>query len=96
MSANVAFSIGVVYTFVCYFAARRTLFDLKNVDPNYFEYLGASDGVNGRNSAAIIQMMFDDGVPKKFYPEPLRRRFLMVRVMLALWPLVLIAALFSL
>jgi len=48
MSANIAFAIGVIYTFVYYFAGRRALFDLKKVDPDYFEYLGASDGANGK------------------------------------------------
>ena len=94
MSANIAFAIGVIYTFVYYFAGRRALFDLKKVDPDYFEYLGASDGANVRNSVAIIQMLFDKGVPKRFYPGHLTKRLLIVRVMLALWPLFLAAVFF--
>jgi hypothetical protein len=96
MNANIVIGAAAIYTMIYNFAARRVLFDLKKVDPDYFEYLGASDGISGGNSVAIIKMIFDEDVPKRFYPDPLRKRFVIVRVMLALWPFVLIVGFFFL
>lgn len=96
MNANIVIGAGAIYTMIYNLAARRVLFDLKKVDPDYFEFLGAGDGIGARNSFAIVQMIFDEDVPKRFYPDLLRKKFLAVRVMLALWPLVLVAVFFFL
>ncbi|WP_284691725.1 hypothetical protein [Pinirhizobacter soli] len=41
MSASIVIGIGAIYALIYYFAARRILFELEKVDPEYFEYLGA-------------------------------------------------------
>lgn len=91
MDARVLIAIGAIYAAIYYLAGRRLLFELRGIDPDYFKYLGANGGVGPSNSSAVIKMMFDDGVPKEFYPKGFKTRLAIVRIMLAASPVLLIA-----
>jgi hypothetical protein len=67
------------------------LSELKGIDPEYLENLGAHGGIGPSNSNAIIKMVFDGGVPKDFYPRRFKLMLAFVRVMLALSPFILLA-----
>lgn len=96
MEAKVIIAIGAAYAGIYYLAARRLLFQLKDIDHDYFKYLGARGGVGSSNSSAVISLLFDSGVPKKFWPVRFKRQLFIVRTMLALSPIVLIAIFFLL
>jgi hypothetical protein len=90
VDAKLVIAAGAVYAGVYYFLARRLLLDLKGVDREYFEYLRARGGTGIGTSSAVLSMIFDSGTPKEFWPAGVRFRLTVVRVMLALSPLLFI------
>jgi hypothetical protein len=48
---------------------------------------------SGRNSGAILYIMFNMNLPKDDYPGSLQLRIWVARVMLWLWPFVIVAVL---
>lgn len=91
MEAKVIIAIGAAYAGIYYLAARRLLFQLKDIDQDYFKYLGARGGVGSSNSSAVIALVLDGDAPKEFWPANFKRQLFVVRAMLALSPIVLIA-----
>lgn len=90
MDAKMLIAFGAAYAAIYYFAGRRLLFELRDIDPDYFKYLGALGGIGQSNSNAVVKMIFDSGVPKDFYPKGFRVRLAVVRIMLALSPVLLL------
>lgn len=96
MDAKVVIAMGAAYAGIYYLTARRLLFDLKDIDQEYFSYLGARGGIGQSNSSAVIAMVLDSSVPKKFWPNSFKWRLAAVRLMLALSPFILIGIFFFL
>lgn len=96
MDAKVLIAIGAAYAGIYYLTARRLLFQLKSIDPDYFQYLGAHGGVGPSNSSAVIALIMDRSVPKEFWPTSFKRQLAVVRAMLALSPFVILAIFFLL
>lgn len=91
MEAKTIIAVGTAYAWIYYLAARRLLFQLKDIDKDYFTHLGARGGIGSSNSSAVIALVFDGDVPKESWPASFKRQLLAVRIMLALSPIVLIA-----
>ncbi|WP_155760433.1 hypothetical protein [Stenotrophomonas maltophilia] len=66
MEAKVIIAIGAAYAGIYYLAARRLLFQLRDIDQDYFKYLGARGGVGSSNSSAVIALVLDGDAPKEF------------------------------
>jgi hypothetical protein len=96
MSTSFLIALAAIYAAIYYLAARRLLAELKDIDKDYYQFLGAHGGIGPSNSNAIIKMIFDEGVPKEFYPKSFKNRLMLVRLMLYVSPLVLIAIFFAL
>ena len=94
MDAKVVITLLCIYGGVYYVLARRVLGKIKEVDSDYFDYLGARARIGMSNSVAIMKMLADESIPKKFYPRELVRYILITRIMLGLYPLLLLSVIF--
>ena len=94
MDAKYVIAIGAAYAGIYYLSARRLVFQLKDIDQEYFKYLGADGGVGPSNSNAVGKLIFDSKAPRDFWPKSFKMRLAAVRIMLALSPIVLIAIFF--
>jgi len=86
--------LAVGYAFIQYFLARGTISRIMEVDPA-FAGRWAKPGwlASGGSSAAVLYIMFNMNLPKSDYPGPLQARIWVARVMLWLWPFVIVAVL---
>jgi hypothetical protein len=66
------------------------------VDPNFYAHLDATNGVDGRNSLAIMELVFDDRCPKDFYPVATKRKVRIARWLLLLSPVLIVGVLLAL
>jgi len=86
--------LAVGYAFIQYFLARGTVSRIMEVDPSYAGRWAKPDWfASGGNSAAVLYIMFNMNLPKPDYPGPLQARIWVARVMLWLWPFVIVAVL---
>jgi hypothetical protein len=88
ISPALSISLAAIYAALYYLVARSALHELKAVDPDYYAYLGAQPGASPKNSTAIIEVLFENGVPKAFYPITIRRKLSIARWLLLLSPIV--------
>ncbi|HET7843752.1 MAG TPA: hypothetical protein VFL14_06355 [Xanthomonadales bacterium] len=79
-------AIMAAYAFVYYASARYVVRALAQVDPPYHAGLGARPGASGRNSLAIMRVLFDADLPKAGYPARVGRALYLARAMLAFFP----------
>ncbi|MDF3982196.1 hypothetical protein P3W24_09020 [Luteibacter sp. PPL201] len=87
--------IAVIYGAIYYVLARGAVGRVMDVDDAYKgRWTRPGLGANPTNSFAIVHIIFNMNLPKASYPAPLKLRIWTARVMLWLWPFVLLGALF--
>jgi hypothetical protein len=89
--------VAVIYVFVQYFLARGAISRIMEADSSYAgRWAKPTFLASGRNSGAILYIMFNMNLPKDNYPGSLQLRIWVARVMLWLWPVVIFLILFFL
>lgn len=84
----------VGYAFIQYFLARGAVSRIMVADPLYAgRWAKPGWFASGGSSAAILYIMFNMNLPKDEYPGSLQARIWVARVMLWLWPFVIVAVL---
>ena len=86
MEARHIIGVAAIYAFIYYAIARSALADIRRFDPGLFQHLGGTIGVSAKNSVAIIEMLFDRGLPQAHQPHWFRVKLFMARAMLLLSP----------
>ena len=92
MHPTIPFFLAALYVWIYYGVARSALRELREVDPDYYRFLGAEGGLGMKNAMAVGQLLFDRQIPKAFYPARMRRKIAWARGMACLSPLVIIVA----
>jgi len=90
MEAHHIIGIAAIYAFAYYAIARSALGDIRRFDSELHRHLGAVTGVSSKNSAAIIEMLFDRRLPQEHHPRGFRTKLFLARAMLLLSPVLLI------
>ena len=86
--------LAVGYAYIQYFLARGAISRVMDADPSFAGRWPRPGWLaNPRNSAAILYIMFNMNLPKDDYPGSLQLRIWVARVMLWLWPFVILAVL---
>ncbi|WNL47042.1 hypothetical protein RKE25_05230 [Dyella sp. BiH032] len=88
MEAKYSIAIAAVYATIYVFGARALYSRLGSVDPDLFSGLPAKD------MFSVSRMIFDERLPKEGYPVWFKVAMRGLRIMLYLYPLVLIWAFF--
>jgi len=90
MDPNIPIGCGAIYIAIYYILGRSVLNDLRLVDPDYYDYLGATRGVSARNSIGIVAIMLEDRPVEASYPPVTQRKIKLARWLFLLSPVVLI------
>lgn len=86
--------LAVGYAFIQYFLARGTVSRIMEADPSYAgRWAKPGWFASAGNSAAILHIMLNMNLPKSDYPGALQLRIWIARVMLWLWPFLIVAVL---
>lgn len=94
MSPTIAAFLAVTYGYVYYVMARGLIGRIMDVDPEYAgRWTRPTWHARAGNSFAILQILMTMSLPKPAYPTPLKWRLWIARIMLWLWPFVLLAVL---
>jgi len=94
MSAAQLMFLAVGYGFIYSLLARSTISRVMDADPSYRgRWPRPTWLASARNSGAAIHIMINMNLPKPGYPASLQWRIWIARVMLWLWPFVIVAVL---
>ncbi|KLD73673.1 hypothetical protein Y886_36755 [Xanthomonas hyacinthi DSM 19077] len=86
--------LAVGYGFVYVIIARSTISRVMDADPAYKgRWPRPTWLADARNAFAVLHIMINMNLPKPDYPRSLQWRIWVARVMLWLWPFVLVAVL---
>jgi hypothetical protein len=86
--------LAVGYAFIQYFLARGTISRIMEAGPSYAgRWAKPGWFASAGNCVAILHIMLNMNLPKSDYPGALQLRIWIARVMLWLWPFVIVAVL---
>ncbi|WMW79616.1 hypothetical protein RF679_13270 [Undibacterium cyanobacteriorum] len=86
MDAREVITLIAIYIAIYYFNAKRLLSWIRDFDKEYSESLGFTSGFGMSDSMAVGKILFDKNLPKATYPNQVKFRFKLTRLMLFLSP----------
>jgi len=86
MDAREVITLFVIYVAIYYFNAKRLLSWIRDFDKEYSESLSFTNGFGMKDSMAVGKILFDNKLPKPNYPDQVKFRFKLTRLMLFLSP----------
>lgn len=94
MSTSLLMFLAVAYGLLYSYLARGSISRIMDVDPSFRgRWARPTWLASSKNAGAVLYIIFNMNLPKAEYPGPLQWRIWIARVMLWLWPVVILLVL---